>query len=115
MLGSKAYLDHRILEISNQLKKQTEDGEPQDDALKKLLKLCERVKAKVEQGLHDQSITSEQYLATLRGIEAKDILICKHFYPLREQPGVMSKLKIILARKRIIDKEIQDMGSAVNQ
>ena len=109
LLRSVAYCEERIPEINAALQKSVADGVRPDPKQRALVKLMNGTKIKITQGCQMGALSPQDYMDILKEINMKDQLLLKHFSVIKDQPGVMPKLRLVMRRVKIVKKEIAEM------
>lgn len=105
MLRSVAYCDQRITEINKQFDECMAKGIRVDSNQRSLLRLLNKQKGTMEQGCAAGAISPQEYLDILKEIMAKDQILAKYFNSVKDQPGNLEKMRICMARFKIMKQE----------
>lgn len=109
LLRSVAYCEERIPEINAALQKSVADGVRPDPKQRALVKLMNGTKIKITQGCQTGALTPQDYMDILQEINMKDQRLLKYLAAIKEQPGVMPKLRLVMRRVKIVKRELAEM------
>lgn len=115
MLRSVAYCTHRIQEIDKQFEEAMSKGVRVDRKLRDLLKTLHSQKTLIEQGCGTGAISPQEYLAMLKEMLQKDQQLAKYFKSVSNVPANQAKLKICIARFKVVKQEAAEIEQALKQ
>ena len=115
MLRSVAYCTFRIQEIDKSFEEAMAKGVRVDRKMRDFLKVLHQQKALLEQGCGSGAISPQEYLAMLKEMLQKDQQLAKYFKSASDVPANQQKLKICVARFKVVKQEAAEIEQALKQ